>query len=79
VIVLDEAGAEIHTQTLELPGMGHVSGALSAIVGSTAGRVGSVEFRTPRNGAITVLGLRFNGVSFTTIPVMPRAVAKESS
>jgi hypothetical protein len=75
VIVLDEAGAEIHTQTLELPGMGHVSGALSAIVGSTAGRVGSVEFRTPRNGAITVLGLRFNGVSFTTIPVIPRAVS----
>jgi hypothetical protein len=29
-----------------------------------------VEFRTPSGGAITVLGLRFNGVSFTTIPVM---------
>ena len=74
VIVRDEAGAQIHTQTVELAGQGHISGALSAIVGNTGGRVGSVEFRTPQNGAITVLGLRFNGVSFTTIPVMPRAV-----
>ena len=73
-IVRDENGNQLSTQTLELPGLGHISGALSNIVGNTAGRVGSVEFRTPQNGAITVLGLRFNGVSFTTIPVMPRAV-----
>ena len=71
VIVRDEAGAQIHTQTLELAGMGHISGALSSIIGNTGGKVGSVEFRTPPGGAITVLGLRFNGVSFTTIPVMP--------
>jgi hypothetical protein len=71
VIVRDEAGAQIHTQTLDLAGLGHISGALTDIVGNTAGRVGSVEFRTPPGGAITVLGLRFNGVSFTTIPVMP--------
>jgi hypothetical protein len=70
VIVRDETGAQIYTQPLELPGLGHVSGALSNIIGNTAGRVGSVEFRTPPGGAITVLGLRFNGVSFTTIPVM---------
>jgi hypothetical protein len=73
-IVRDEAGVQINTQPLELPGLGHVSGALSAIVGNTGGKVGSVEFRTPPGGAITVLGLRFNGVSFTTIPVMPKAV-----
>jgi hypothetical protein len=71
VIVRDEAGAQIHTQTVELAGLGHISGALSDIAGNTAGKVGSVEFRTPPGGAITVLGLRFNGVSFTTIPVMP--------
>ena len=71
VIVRDEAGAEIHTQTVELAGLGHISGALSDILGNTGGKVGSVEFRTPPGGAITVLGLRFNGVSFTTIPVMP--------
>jgi hypothetical protein len=74
VIVRDETGAQIHTQTLELPGQGHVSGAMTDMIGNTAGKVGSVEFRTPSNGAITVLGLRFNGVSFTTIPVIPRAV-----
>ena len=74
VIVRDEAGHEIQTQTLELPGLGHTSGALANMIGGTANKVGSVEFRTPQNGAITVLGLRFNGVSFTTIPVMPRAV-----
>jgi hypothetical protein len=74
VIVRDEAGTQIHTQTLELAGLGHTSGAMTDLIGSTGGRVGSVEFRTPPGGAITVLGLRFNGVSFTTIPVMPRAV-----
>jgi hypothetical protein len=80
VIVRDEAGAQVGTpQTLVLPGLGHISGALSAIVGNTAGKVGSVEFQTPQEGAITVLGLRFNGVSFTTIPVMPKAVPRTSS
>ena len=74
MIVRDETSAQIHTQTLELPGLGHVSGALSSIIGNTGGKVGSVGFRTPMGGAITVLGLRFNGVSFTTIPVMPKAV-----
>jgi hypothetical protein len=57
-----------------LPGLGHVSGAMTDMIGDTGTKVGSVEFRTPPGGAIAVLGLRFNGVSFTTIPVMPRAV-----
>jgi hypothetical protein len=74
VIVRDEAGHQIQTQTLPLAGLGHTSGALANMIGGTANKVGSVEFRTPQGGAITVLGLRFNGVSFTTIPVMPRAV-----
>jgi hypothetical protein len=65
---------QIHTQALELPGLGHASGAMTDMIGDTGTKVGSVEFRTPPGGAITVLGLRFNGVSFTTIPVMPRAV-----
>jgi hypothetical protein len=47
---------------------------MTDMIGGTGAKVGSVEFRTPPGGAITVLGLRFNGVSFTTIPVMPRAV-----
>jgi hypothetical protein len=59
---------------LELPGLGHISGAMTDMIGDTGAKVGSVEFRTPPGGAITVLGLRFNGVSFTTIPVMPKAV-----
>jgi hypothetical protein len=69
--VRDEAGVQIQTQTVPLAALGHVSGALSDIIGNTAGKVGSVEFRTPPGGAITVLGVRFNGVSFTTIPAMP--------
>ena len=73
-IVRDEAGVQINTQIVPLAGLGHISGALSSIIGNTAGKVGSVEFRTPAGGAITVLGLRFNGVSFTTIPVMPKAL-----
>ena len=72
VIVRDEAGNQIHTQTLELPALGHISGALTAIIGNTGGKVGSVEFRTPPGGQISVLGLRFNGISFTTIPVLDR-------
>ena len=74
VIVRDEAGNQIHTQTLELPGLGHISGALTAIINNTGGKVGSVEFHTPQGGQISVLGLRFNGISFTTTPVLDRSL-----
>ena len=71
VVVRDEVGTEIYTQTVPLAGLCHTSGAMTNMIGNTLGKAGSVEFRTPPGGAITVLGLRFNGVSFTTIPVMP--------
>jgi len=73
VIVRDEAGAQIHTQMLELAGTGHTSFEIASAIANTGGKVGSVEFRTPAGGCIAVLGLRFNGVSFTTIPVIPKA------
>ena len=79
VIVRDEAGNQIHTQTLELAGLGHISGALTAIIGNTGGKVGSVEFRTPPGGQISVLGLRFNGISFTTIPVLDRSLQSSNT
>ena len=71
VIVRDEAGAQVHSQTIELAGMGHTSFELTSVIGNTGVKVGSLEFRTPPGGQVSVLGLRFNGVSFTTIPVMP--------
>jgi hypothetical protein len=72
VIVRDEAGNQTHTQTLDLAGLGHISGALSSIIGDTTDREGSVEFSTPPGGQISVLGLRFNGSSFTTVPVIAK-------
>ena len=38
----------------------------------TAQRRGTVEFRTAAGGQISVLGLRFNPLAFTTIPVIAK-------
>ena len=53
-------GAQIHTQTLELAAMGHQSFETTSVIANAGARWAA------RSG--------FNDVSFTTIPVMPRAV-----
>jgi hypothetical protein len=72
VFIRDEAGALIGTDSVDLAARGHTSFALPTRFTPTAGRRGTLEFRAPPTGQITVLGLRFNLSSFTTIPVLPK-------
>ena len=74
VTIRDDTGAVILTDTLTLPAMGHTSFNLTDRYASiTAQRSGTLEFRTPTAGQISVLGLRFNSTgAFTTIPAIAK-------
>ncbi|MFB3776564.1 MAG: hypothetical protein ACE141_03105 [Bryobacteraceae bacterium] len=67
--IRDEAGLVIGTGEIPLPALGHTSFELPSRLAQTAQRRGTVEFRTAAAGQISVLGLRFNPLAFTTIPV----------
>jgi hypothetical protein len=70
VIIRDDTGTQIGSSTVALPATGHAAFILSERFKDTANRSGTIEFDTPQNGRITVLGLRFPpGGRFTTIPV----------
>jgi hypothetical protein len=73
VVIRDDTGAKIGMGTVSLPAQGHNSFMLNdATYGFpiTAGKRGTVEFDTPANGQISVLGLRANGNALTTLPVL---------
>jgi hypothetical protein len=74
VTIRDDTGVVIASDAIALPPSGHTSFDLVSRYGSlTAQRRGTLEFRTPANGQISVLGLKFNATgAFSTIP----AVAK---
>jgi hypothetical protein len=74
ITIRDDTGAVILTDTLTLPVMGHTSFDLvSRYASSTAQRRGTLEFRTPTAGQISVLGLKFNGTgAFSTIPAIAK-------
>lgn len=71
VVIRDDSGAQIGSASISLPAQGHVSFVMSDRFANTANRSGTLEFDTPLNGRISVLGLRFPpGQRFTTIPVI---------
>jgi hypothetical protein len=70
--IRDESGSVIGTGTVSLPAQGHTSFMLPERFLQTARRRGTVEFHTATSGQISVLGLRFNPVSFTTVPVLAK-------
>ncbi|HSR09172.1 MAG TPA: hypothetical protein VLM42_18725, partial [Bryobacteraceae bacterium] len=71
VLIRDNTGAQIGSGTISLAANGHASFVLSDRFASTADQTGTIEFDTPANGQISVLGLRFPPSGrFTTIPVM---------
>lgn len=72
VTIRDESGLVIGTGTIPLSAQGHDSFELPSRLAQTAQRRGTVEFHTATSGQISVLGLRFNSLAFTTIPVMVR-------
>jgi hypothetical protein len=73
VVIRDDTGKQIGTRTLNLPAQGHNSFMLTDAqygFSATAGKRGTVEFDTPQNGRISVLGLRAKGAAVTTLPVL---------
>jgi hypothetical protein len=73
VVIKNDKGEHIETRELNLQPRQHTADELNAWYPSTAGKRGTIEFRPPAGGRISVLGLRFNPKrSFTSIPVMPK-------
>jgi hypothetical protein len=66
----DNQGNVIGTGSLSLAANAHTSAALPSLPGlaGVAGVLGSVDFSVPNGSSIAVLGLRFNGAAFTSIP-----------
>lgn len=65
----DSAGNTIGSSSVDLPPRSKTAAALRALpgLGAIAGNLGSADFRVG-TGNIAVLGLRFNGQAFTSIP-----------
>lgn len=75
VIIRNDAGTQLGSYTLNLPGLGHTAFMLNEQFPVTVGRRGTAEFRTASGGQITVLGLRANGAALTTLPVLANVPA----
>lgn len=71
IVIRDEAGQQIGTDTISLTGRGHNAFQLRERLAATRNRRGTVEFTS--TSQITGLGLRFNpGGAFTSFPVLKR-------
>ena len=68
-VVNDDTGMLIAKGSLSVPALGHTAFTLSDQYPATAGKRGTLSFTRPLQGQISVLGIRSNGNSFTTIPV----------
>jgi hypothetical protein len=72
VVIRDEAGLEIGSESLTVGPRGHTAFALPAQFPIVAGRRGIVEF-SESHGNLSGLGLRFNPTgAFTSVPVVPK-------
>jgi hypothetical protein len=77
VIGRDDSGNQTGQIAVSLPASGHASYNLadpnSAFGSLTPGRTGTLEFRSPSGGQISVLGLYFNSnFAFSTIPAIAK-------
>ncbi|MEO8050054.1 MAG: Ig-like domain repeat protein [Acidobacteriota bacterium] len=75
----DDAGAQIGSGSISVAAHGHTAFTLSDQYPATAGKRGTMQFVKPPQGQISVLGIRANGNSFTTIPVTPPGAASSGS
>ena len=69
-IVRDPQGNVMGSSNILLGPLGHTSFMLTTSFPMTAGQRGTVEFQRPVGGKISALGLRANGPSLTTLPVL---------
>ena len=71
VLVRDSTGTRIGVGIVAVPANGHTAFVLSDQFPITANASGTVEFATPANGQLSVLGFRFpQSGAFSTIPVL---------
>jgi uncharacterized repeat protein (TIGR01451 family) len=70
VVIRAFGGLPMGTATINLPPYGHTSFMLNQQYPVTVNQRGTIEFQTPAGGRISVLGLRANGPSLTTLPVL---------
>ena len=70
IVVNDDSGAQLASGSIPLAAFGHTAFTLSNEYPTTAGKRGTVQITTPPTGQISVLGIRANGNSFTTIPAI---------
>ncbi len=71
ITINDDSGAQIASGSISLAAHGHTAFTLGDQYPATAGKRGTVTFVPPPFGQMSVLGIRANGNSFTTIPVAP--------
>lgn len=69
VTIRDASGVVVTQDSIALPAHGHTSFDVAGRYPVIAQQRGTIEFATPQNGQISVLGLRFNPTgAFSTIP-----------
>jgi hypothetical protein len=73
VVLRDDTGADLGTQTINLAANGHTSFMLTGNYASVTNKRGTVEFDAPAGTQISVLGLRATPTgAVTTIPVLAK-------
>jgi len=73
MIVRSDTGTKLGTATINLPAHGHTSFTLAKSYSFSNGKRGTVEFDTPPNGQISVVGLRTSATgSLSNIPVLAK-------
>jgi len=72
VMSVGVALANLSTQSINVEATVRDESGVTERLAQTAQRRGTVEFHTSTSGQISVLGPRFNPVSFTTIPVLAK-------
>jgi hypothetical protein len=75
VVIRDDTGTQIGTDTIKLAAQGHTSFMLTGNYAITKGKRGTIELDRPTSGQITALGLRANGSALTTLPVLANVTA----
>ncbi|HLN03389.1 MAG TPA: hypothetical protein VK335_29125 [Bryobacteraceae bacterium] len=70
VTILNDAGAPIGTDAIDLTAQGYQQFMLNARYAQTTDLRGTIQFHTASGGQISVLGVRANGPALTTLPVL---------
>ena len=78
-VINDDTGTQIASGLVSVPALGHTAFTVANQYPATAGKRGTMLFTRPPQGQISVLGIRSNGDSFTTIPVTGTAAASSGS